>query len=66
MKLSREFMVRLRMSDIPQYRLALQVGLNPVTLSKLTNGIVPLEKEDDHLIAIGRLLGLKKSEVIVE
>jgi hypothetical protein len=62
-KLSNAFRVALRMSDRPQYQLAIEVGLPPTTLSKLAHGAMPPDPDDKRLIELGALLGLRKEEL---
>jgi transcriptional regulator with XRE-family HTH domain len=59
---SREFIAAVKLSEIPAYRLAQRAGIDPVTLSKLMNGIVRPKVNDARIIAVGHLLGLKPSE----
>jgi len=68
-KLSRQFLVELKLHHEPAYRIAQKARLNPATLSRLINGIDPVKPEDPRIIAVGKVLGVppidcfEKSEV---
>ena len=61
-KLSRQFLIRLKLHEFPAYKIAQLAGVNSNTLSKLINGIDPLKPEDPRIVAVGEVLGLKASE----
>lgn len=63
MRLSREFLQRLKLSQMPAYQLAWEVGLHPCLLSKFVIGYLKLSVEDKRLIKLGALLGLQPHEV---
>jgi hypothetical protein len=62
-KVSEKFLVRLKLHQLPGYRIAQMAGINPVTLSKLINGIEPLRPDDERIRRVGSIIGLKDSEV---
>ena len=59
---SEKLMAKIKLSDIPAYKIAQQAGLNPCTLSQLMRGIIPLKPNDERVIAVGRVLGIPESE----
>lgn len=61
-KLSRQFLIRLKLHEFPAYKIAQLAGVNPNTLSRLINGIDPLKPEDPKILAVGEVLGLKASD----
>ena len=61
--LSRKFIEHLKLSETPQYKLAIRAGINPCVLSKIVIGAQPVRVGDERLIRIGKLLGLKPSEI---
>ena len=62
MQVSETFLIRLKMHELPAYRLAQAAGIDPVRLSKLINGIERVQREDPRIIAVGQVLGLKPDQ----
>ena len=62
MTLSKQFLIRLKLHELPAYRLAQQAGVNPNTLSRLINGIDPVKPQDERIISVGQVIGLSPSE----
>ena len=62
MKVSRTFLIRLKLSDNPAYRTAQQANVNTNWLSRAINGIEPVKPGDKRIIAVGRILGLAPEE----
>ena len=60
--ISQELVKRFRLSRLKGYQIAQLAGLHPSTLSKLINGIEQPRKNDSRIIAVGRVLGLKRDE----
>ncbi len=60
--LSEEFLIRLKLHELPAYRLAQQAGVNPNVLSRLINGIEPMKPQDERIIAVGKVIGLAPSD----
>jgi transcriptional regulator with XRE-family HTH domain len=58
-----KFKHAIRLSEIPQYRLAQMVGLHPNQLSKIIHGAVKTNKDDSRLLQLGELLGLKAWDI---
>ena len=63
MKVSRVFLINLKLHKEPAYRLAQQAGVDPTALSKLINGAEPLRPDDDRILRVGKILGLSSDEV---
>lgn len=61
-KLSKQFLICLKLHESPAYKIAQLAGVNPNTLSRLINGIDLLKPEDPRILAVGEVLGLKASE----
>jgi len=60
MKVSRDFLIGLKLSPQPDYRIAQLAGVHPGTLSRLIHGASPLQgKYDPRIVAIGAVLGLE-------
>lgn len=62
MRLSRDFLVALKLAKVPQYEVALQAGVRPTTLSSLVNGSMRVREHDERILAVGRVLGLRKEQ----
>lgn len=65
-KVSKKFIIRLKLDQLPAYQLAQKAGLNPNTLYKITSGIVPIQDKDPRVIAVGHLLNLQAEECFEE
>lgn len=65
-KVSERFLIRLKLHELPAYRIAQQAGVNPNTLSRLINGIDPIKPGDERLISVGRIIGLRPPECFEE
>jgi hypothetical protein len=63
MHLSQQFLNKLRLSAVPAYKLAWEVGLHPNTLSKFVIGYLKPKPFDERLLRIGELLGMDRDEV---
>lgn len=61
--LSQIFISALKLSPTPQWRLAVEAGLHPSTLSKYCIGYLRAKPGDPRLVSIGQRLGLKPEEV---
>ncbi len=62
MKVSRVFLIRLKLANQPQYRIAQEAGVSASQLSRLIHGIDRVRVSDERIISVGRLLGLAPSE----
>jgi len=60
--ISKQLVNRLKLGPLRQYRIAQLAGLHPATLSKLVNGIEEVKPNDQRVIAVGKVLGLKEHE----
>jgi len=48
----------IKLSETPQYRIAIAAGVHPDSLSKLINGAVRVKPNDPRIISVGAVLGL--------
>jgi hypothetical protein len=63
MKLSKEFLVRLKVdSEEPAWRVCQVAGVNPVRFSQLLNRKSQIQPNDPRIIAVGKVLGLSSGE----
>lgn len=62
LKLTKQFLIELKLHKLPAYRIAQKAGVNPNTLSRLVNGIEPVKSRDPRIIAVGEIIGLSASE----
>ena len=62
MSLSRQFLIRLKLHELPAYKIAQRAGVNANTLSRLINGIDPVKPQDERIISVGQVIGLLPSE----
>ncbi len=60
--LSQQFLIRLKLNDLPAYKIAQKAGVNPTTLSRLIHGIDRVRPRDPRVIAVGEIMGLSESE----
>lgn len=65
-KLSEEFLKRLRLNNIRMYKIAQMAGIHHTTLSRIINGIERIKKNDPRVIRVGHVLGLKPNECFEE
>ncbi len=63
MKISREFLIALKLHHFPAYLIAQKAGISSSMLSRLIRGIDPLKPDDPRIIAVGEVLGLGPDEV---
>lgn len=63
MTISKKFKQAIKLSDIPAYKHANQVGLHPTTLSKIIIGCQSPGPYKDQLVTIGKGLSLKADEI---
>ncbi len=59
---SQQFLIRLKLNDLPAYKIAQRAGVNPSKLSRLINGIDRVRPRDPRIIAVGEIMGLAESE----
>lgn len=60
--LSRRFIERVKLAPRPAYRIALDAGIHPATLSKLISGAERVKANDPRVISVARQLGLTPEE----
>lgn len=61
-KVSQEFLIRLKLGGVRQYKAAQKAKVDPKTLSKLINGAKKLKPQDPRICAVGAVLGLSPCE----
>jgi len=61
-KISENFLIRLKLHQLPAYQIAQMAGVNPNWLSKAINGIETVKFNDPRIIAVGQVLSLPPSE----
>jgi len=66
MTLSRQFLIRLKLHELPAYKIAQRAGVNANTLSRLINGIDPVKPQDERIISVGQVIGLSPSKCFEE
>jgi hypothetical protein len=54
----RRLIEAVRLSPIPQYKIAFAAGIHPNTLSKLVCGIQRVRRGDPRVLAVAMLLGV--------
>ncbi len=64
--LSQKFKEKLKLWPHPQYKVALQAGFNPSSLSKLVIGAQPVQIGDPRLIKVGEIIGLSSDQIFEE
>ena len=62
MKPSRKLTAAIKLSETPQYRIAIAAGVHPDSLSKLINGAVRVHDNHPRIIAVGKVLGIPAEE----
>jgi hypothetical protein len=63
---SKQFIIALKLSDDPAYRIAQKAGLDPSVLSKIIRGIVCVKPNDQRVLAVGRVLGIPPEDCFEE
>lgn len=59
---SNKLKVAVKLSDSRGYQIAHEAGIDPSTLSKLICGIIMPQINDQRVISVGQVLGLKPEE----
>jgi hypothetical protein len=62
-RLSRAFVIAVKLADRPAYRIALDADLHPTTLSRLLHGAEPLRPNDPRVLRVAKILGLDTQTV---
>ena len=60
--LTKKFIERLKLSSKPHYQIAHEAEIHPSMVSQIINGIVKVEKGDQRVIRIGKIIGLSETE----
>ena len=64
--ISEKLKVALKLGSEPAYKIAHKSNMDPCTLSKLICGITKVKKNDQRIIAVGRVLGITPEECFEE
>jgi hypothetical protein len=62
MIVSQKFLNAVKLSDRRAYKIALEAGLHPSTLSKIICKIERVKPQDPRVLAVARVLGLPPEE----
>lgn len=65
-RVSDNLKIRLKLNNIPAYRIAQLAGMDPSTLSKLICGISKIKPNDPRVIKVGRVLGIPAEDCFQE
>ena len=60
--LTKEFKDTLKLDKRPQYKIAWEAGIHPVTLTQITTGYIRPKNGDPRVIRVGKIIGLKANE----
>jgi hypothetical protein len=63
---SEQFIIAVKLSGDPAYRIAQKAGLDPTMLSKLIHGIIKVKPGDQRVLAVGQVLGIPPGECFKE
>jgi hypothetical protein len=58
MRISREFVIAVKLHQLPAYKLAQLARVNPNTLSKILNHAEPVREFDERVLAVASVLNL--------
>ncbi len=61
--LSKQFIIALKLSGRPQYRLAQEIGVSPALLWRWTSGYQPPEKNDPRLMHLAAILDVPADKI---
>jgi len=65
LSISSKFRARVKLSDVPAYRIAQLAGIDPSTLSKLICGIATIKPNDPRVVRVGKVLGIPREECFI-
>lgn len=67
LNISRKFKNAILLNRNPQYRLALEAGIHPVTLSRILTGYQILKKKPDpRLLKIAKIIGYPEDHIFCD
>lgn len=61
-KISREFLIRLKLNERPAWKIARAASVHPSSLSQIISGMSPLKENDPRVLRVAAELGLNKEE----
>ena len=65
-RVSDKLRIRIKVNNVPAYRIAQLAGMDPSTLSKLLCGISRIKPNDPRVIKVGKVLGISADECFQE
>jgi transcriptional regulator with XRE-family HTH domain len=65
-RVSDKLRIRIKVNNIPAYRIAQLAGMDPSTLSKLLCGISRIKPNDPRVIKVGKVLGISADKCFQE
>ena len=66
LQVSEEFRAKVKLNEMPAYRIAQKAGMDPSTLSKLICGIATIKPNDPRVVRVGKVLGIPAEECFGE
>ncbi len=66
MKLSKKFIASVKLNSCPAYKIAQKAGVHSTWLSKIMIGAQSITPNDERIIRLGEVLGLKPEEIFEE
>ncbi len=66
LSVSKKLRAKIKLNNIPAYRIAQLAGMDPSTLSKLICGISTIKPNDQRVIKVGEILGISAEECFQE
>ena len=64
--ISQKLFHAIKLNPIPAYKISMQAGIHPNTLSKILHNAIPIRKDDKRILRIGEILGLTSGELFEE
>jgi transcriptional regulator with XRE-family HTH domain len=66
MRPSRDLIIAVKLADRPAWRIAVEAGISPTTLSRLISGSLRPRPNDPRLLRVAEILGVPKDRVFAE
>ena len=60
---SRALIIAIKLADRPAWRIAVEAGINPTTLSRLVSGSLRARPNDARLLRVAEILGVPHDQV---
>ena len=65
-RISKKFYEAVKLADKPGYKLAWKAGIHPVVLSKILHGYDQVKRNDERVLKVAKVIGLKPEECFEE